>query len=72
MTYGVRLMHELLADSSDIQALVSTAVSSLPHFSSLCNNFFNPLCMPLPLLVAIVDHKPRGCIINSKLPSWGT
>ena len=46
MTYGVLLMRELLADSWDIQALVSTAVSSLPHFFSLYNStYFNPLCM---------------------------
>jgi len=35
MTFGVLLMQELLADSWDIQALVSPNIRSLPHFSSL-------------------------------------
>ena len=47
MTFGVLLMHVLLADNWDIQALVSSAVCSL-YFSSPCtftinnNTYFNP------------------------------
>ena len=68
-------MHELLADNWDIQALVSSAVCSLPYFSSPCiftinnNTYFNndsinimiaSLCMQMTLLVAIVYPQNSG------------
>jgi len=50
MTFGVLSMRELLADSWDIQAPVSSNICSLSHFPSLCMPIFSP-CMPWTALV---------------------